>query len=353
MSGNPINRPTDRQHPIQHSFFKKAVSLFAPMLLIVLLVSETIYAKQKIITQDLFSASFPTDQQGWACGRWGTVLYTEDGGRNWVRQESGIDYTLSSISFISPKKGWAVGEEGTIIHTEDGGRTWVKQTCPVHYFLMGVCFATDQKGWAVTEWTTILHTDDGGKNWHVQHKGEDYILKSVSFCDPLNGWAAGEYGYIYHTSDGGLTWEHQAGSFAFSEEAFELVGENTLFDVHAVDPKQAWVVGIDGYIARTLDSGTTWDKLKSGMKLTQLFGVSADSQGSNILIGGNSVLIKISDGGKHFSVPKVEPPVTYGWIYGIAPRGSKGFVAVGKEGWIYLSDAQGAAWQRSKVAKGS
>jgi photosystem II stability/assembly factor-like uncharacterized protein len=170
----------------------------------------------------------------------------------------------------------------------------------------------------------------------------------VSFCDPLNGWVAGEYGYIYHTSDGGRTWEHQAGSFAFSEEAFELVGENTLFDVHAVDPNRAWVVGIDGYVARTLDGGTTWEKVETGFEMTQLFGVCSDIRGNTILIGGKKVLITGSNGGARFSVPEIEPPVIYGWIYGIAPRGTKGFVAVGKEGWIYLSDPMGTSWQRQK-----
>ncbi len=52
-------------------------------------------------------------------------------------------------------------------------------------------------------------------------------------------------------------------------------------------------------------------------------------------------------------VPEIDPPVEYGWIYGIAPRGSKGFVAVGKEGWIYLGDSKGEVWQRSKTGKGS
>ncbi|MCP4578570.1 MAG: hypothetical protein GY846_20030 [Deltaproteobacteria bacterium] len=274
-------------------------------------------------------------------------MHTEDGGKSWGRQDSGTDYTLCAISFADSQNGWAVGAGGTIIHTEDGGKTWLKQECPVDYYLMGVCFVNAQKGWVVTEWTTILYTEDGGANWQVQYTEADYILKSVSFCDPLNGWVSGEYGYIYHTSDGGRTWEHQAGYFGMSEEDFVLVGENTLFDIFAIDPMTAWAAGIDGYVSKTIDGGKTWQQVEGNFPGTQLFGITSDR--GNIVIGGNRSLLTSLDGGKSFMVPKIEPSITYGWIYGVTPRGSKGFAAVGKEGWIYLSDAGGAVWQRSKV----
>ncbi len=350
MSHNANNKSKNTKSEFQHLNLQQMALLSLALFLMLFSFAETAHAQQnRAIKQDLFSVSFSTEQQGWACGRWGSVLHTDDGGKNWDLQDSSTDYALSSICFSDPQNGWAVGENGTIIHTGDGGRCWERQKCPVDYFLMGVCFVTDRKGWAVSEWTTILYTEDGGENWQVQFTGEDYCLNSVSFCDPQNGWAAGEYGYIYHTSDGGRTWEHQAGAFAFSEEAFELVGENTLFDVYAVDPNRAWAVGIDGHITRTLDGGTTWEKVESGVKMAQLFGICSDSQGSTILIGGKGLLITSSDAGKRFSVPEITPPVTYGWLYRIAPRGSNGFVAVGKDGWIYLSDKKGISWHRSSA----
>ena len=355
MSENPINlRYPSHKKSVFFSVPLKQLVLVVPVLYLFFLSFPVVSPAQQALTlvPDLFSVSFPTEQQGWASGRWGTVLHTEDGGQSWVRQKSGTDYTLISITFIDSQNGWAVGDGGTIVHTEDGGKTWVKQECPVNYYLMGVCFVDDQKGWAVTEWTNILHTVDGGKNWEVQFSEADYILKSVSFCDPLNGWAAGEYGYIYHTSDGGLTWEHQAGSFALSETVFELVGENTLFDIVAIDPMTAWAAGIDGYVTATTDGGKTWNEVKGDFPRTQLFGITSDRQG-RIITAGNRNLITSSDGGKSFAVPKIEPPVKYGWIYGITPRGSKGFAAVGKEGWIYLSDSSGLSWQRSEFDKGN
>ncbi len=357
MFSSGINNPINRL-PAFFNIYLTRVGALLPVLFstffsILLLVPQIADSQQgRPVKQDLFSVSFPTEQQGWACGRWGTVLYSGDGGRSWTQQNSSTDFTLSSICFVDAKTGWAVGEKGSIIHTKDGGQHWAKQKCPVDYFLMGAYFVDAQKGWAVTEWTTILYTEDGGKNWEVQFKDDDYILKAVSFCDPLNGWAVGEYGYIYHTADGGRNWEHQAGSFTLTD-SFELIGGNTLFDVVAIDPMRAWVVGIDGYIAGTPDGGATWDELKSDVPKTQLFGISSDRQGDTLLIGGKGILLASPDRGIHFTNPKVEPPVTYGWIYGITPRGSKGFAAVGKEGWIYLGDAGGKAWQRSETPRGN
>ena len=341
------------------SYWPPASSAFTiiPVVLIIFLLLCVVFSASEIaiaqeggsVREDLFSVSFPNEQQGWACGRWGTVLHTGDGGQRWVKQDSSTDYTLSSISFPDPKNGWAVGEGGTIIHTKDGGQNWVNQKCPVGYFLMGVSFTDENKGWAVTEWTNILHTEDGGENWRVQFKDDDFVLKSVSFCDAFNGWVAGEYGFIYHTADGGQTWEHQAGSFAMSEDSFELVGGNTLFNVLAIDPVRALVVGIDGYLARTVDGGKTWEKIGEGIPKTQLFGVCTDRQANTIIIGGKRNLLVGSDGNTHFKTPEIDPPVTYGWIYGITPRGSKGFVAVGKEGCIYLADSKGETWHRATI----
>lgn len=299
---------------------------------------------QKIFSHDLFSVSFPTDKEGFTCGRWGTILHTKDGGENWTRQTSGTDYTLSSISFVDSKRGWIVGDQGTILHTKDGGETWVSQKSPVPYFLMGVHFVDANKGWAVGEKTHVLHTIDGGKTWKVQFSDEDYILKSVSFYDDKNGWVAGEYGFIYHTNNGGDTWTQQAGGFGFSEETGELLAGNILFEIVAVSPEVAWAVGIDGYVTKTVDGGATWEQVDKGIPTTHLFGVT--HQANNIIIGGRTYLLHSSDSGKNFRTAVTEPKITYGYIYGITRRGKTGFVAVGKSGWIYLADQKALAWRR-------
>lgn len=320
--------------------------VFALAVLICVPVVSPAFVGQRM-TDDLFSVSFGSVKHGWAVGRWGSVLHTADGGRTWEKQNSGVNYTLSSVSFVDEKNGWAVGDQGTILHTADGGKTWEKQKSPVTYFLMGTAFATKDKGWIVTERTNILHTEDGGKTWAVQYKDQDFILKSVSFCDERNGWAVGEYGFVYHTADGGRTWAHQAGEFGFSEETGEVVGGHYLFDIVAVNPKSAWVVGIDGYVAKTEDAGKTWRKQMTGVPKTHLFGVSVGEKG--VLIAGDGVLLRTTDGGATWQKVKVEPSIRYGWLYRIGKRGKEGFMAVGQAGWIYGADTSAGEWRRAET----
>jgi photosystem II stability/assembly factor-like uncharacterized protein len=233
---------------------------------------------------------------------------------------------------------------GIILHTADGGKTWEKQKSPVSYFLMGVYFANSLKGWVVTEWTHILHTEDGGKTWGVQFKDEDYILKAISFSDSQNGWAVGEYGYIYHTSNGGVSWKKEAGSFGLSEETGDVVAEPFLFNVVAIDSQTAWAVGIDGYVTRTVDGGKTWSPVKTGAPKTHLFCVASDRK-ETILIGGRGVLLTSIDRGRSWRVPEFKPPITYGWIYGLAWNGASRNIAVGWKGAIYESSSINS-WQR-------
>jgi len=306
--------------------------------------------KEKVMSEDLLSVSFPTEKEGWACGRWGVVLHTVDGGKTWTLQSSGTENTLVSIHFVDPQNGWAVGEEGTILHTGDGGKNWEKQKNPVPFYLMKVYFVTPLKGWIVGERTHILSTVDGGKTWNIQFKDEDFILKSISFCDPLHGWAVGEYGYIYHTKDGGTTWMKQAGNFDISDETGAVEGGNFLFDITAVDSQTAWAVGIDGYVIRTVDGGKTWKEVKIDAPKTQLFCVASNRAGT-VLIGGNGTILISMDNGKTWKNPKFEPPIIYGWLYGLARRGPSEFVAVGWDGSIYLSDSKNplSSWHRVKM----
>ncbi|MCX5831914.1 MAG: YCF48-related protein [Deltaproteobacteria bacterium] len=331
---------------------RKVVSVFGILLLLFSFVWGALASPDKkgpqISRDDLFSVTFPTENNGWACGRWGTVLRTDDSGKTWSRQETGTDYTLTSISFVDLQHGWAIGDEGTIIHTADGGKTWNAQISPVPFFLMAVQFVTPSKGWIVTERTHILSTEDGGKHWNIQFKKDDYILKSVSFCDPLNGWAAGEYGLIYHTKDGGKTWVKEAGSFTISERTGMVEGEDQLFRITAVTPQIAWAVGIDGRVAKTVDGGKNWKDVKVPVPKNSLFCIATNKTGT-IAIGGKRAFVWSVDGGATWNKPEFKPAFTYGWLYGLTSRGASGFTAVGGEGAIYRHDGgkASALWQRS------
>lgn len=293
---------------------------------------------------DLFSVSFPTPLEGWACGRWGTVLHTADGGRTWARQDSGVDCQLNAIMFADQNNGWAVGDVGIIIHSEDGGKSWKTQTSPSRKILLGVYFVTSKKGWAVGKESTILFTENGGLTWQEQTIGVPWTLHGVSFYDENNGWAAGEYGFIYHTQDGGATWQKQAGEFGFNPDQFLVVADNYLFNITAITAEKAVAVGIDGTMKGTEDGGATWEKINTDLPLIHLFGVTCSQE--RLFLAARSNIYEGPIIGGSFKPVELIPPVPYGYIYNITPRGDDGFAAVGKEGRIYLSDKTGSTWNR-------
>ena len=331
-----IGSKRSKQRPakliLRRSQYEALYMLVFSFLLQLILIAP-VHSAQTHLKQDLFSVSFPTAQMGWACGRLGTIVHTSDGGASWHDQNSNTPFTLTGISFPDASNGWVVGDGGIILHTSDGGENWSKQNCPFERYLMDVQFVNRKKGWAVGEGTSILFTEDGGNTWHFQFQDVDFILKSISFCDDSNGWAVGEYGYIYHTGDAGRNWVQQGGYFGFSEETGDIQGGNFLFDVLAVNPTTCWAVGIDGCILKTVDSGKTWKKLSTQVPKTHLFAIISDRQGE-LFLAGNGLLMACDEDARLESV-KTQPTIKYGWLYGLAPQGKSGFVAVGRNGWIY------------------
>lgn len=59
----------------------------------------------------------------YACGWYGDIFKSTDGGNNWIELNSGLSNTttLYGIFFINDTIGWAVGQNGTIVRTSNGG----------------------------------------------------------------------------------------------------------------------------------------------------------------------------------------------------------------------------------------
>jgi photosystem II stability/assembly factor-like uncharacterized protein len=214
------------------------------------------------IYDDLFSVSPVDENHAVAVGYHGAAYWTDNGGADWHKGDTGTKMLLYSVSMADAEHGWAVGQLGTILRTDDGGKTWhpqpnLKTDEGVHLF--GVHAVDANTAWAVGEWGTRIFTEDAGETWQdnsvlvtLDHpmfvwlspsdqekvrEGEkvyeDVGLNFVSCLDPPSQscWIIGEFGYIYRSDDRGKTWRRG-----------EVVGDVFMDPI----PLGHNVIGIDG-----------------------------------------------------------------------------------------------------------
>jgi photosystem II stability/assembly factor-like uncharacterized protein len=188
------------------------------------------------------------DETLWSVGKRGIIIRSTDGGNTW-KNKSKPEFSESDFKgsfFENASLGWVVGDE-RILFTSDGGVNWIEQTQQAGIELYGVDFVDVLRGWTVGENGTILHTTNGGSSWIPQFSGTSTRLLSVDFVDLLNGWAVGDDGWAIYTTTGGLIWTRK-----------DLFTETPLNSVDFVDSQHGWIAGSDGSIFQTSDLGTNW-----------------------------------------------------------------------------------------------
>ena len=91
------------------------------------------YVAAGIDDASLNAVSAPSPDRVWVVGDRGAIWATTDGGRNWVKQESGTTANLHAVAFKNGQEGCAVGglpgalarlSRCVILRTTDGGQTW-------------------------------------------------------------------------------------------------------------------------------------------------------------------------------------------------------------------------------------
>ncbi|MCD4796891.1 MAG: carboxypeptidase regulatory-like domain-containing protein, partial [Candidatus Cloacimonetes bacterium] len=155
------------------------------------------------------------------------IYYTDDGGQNWVRQES-ANYNLGGsfpniAHFFNENDGFAqgdpVGGYYELYTTTDGGSTWIRVPevdipAPLtgEFGIVGYYDAVGDNVWWGTNKGRVFRSNDKGYTWEVSVTtlgGSTYT--DVTFKDAMNGIAqdknAATTGTICETSDGGVTWQ--------------------------------------------------------------------------------------------------------------------------------------------------
>jgi len=294
--------------------------------------------------ENLHSVCCVDTEHIWACGNYGTILFSRDGGKTWQPQDSGIDdFMLGSIVFADTKNGWAAGVNGTVIHTADGGVSWHPQNSGTRSNLLDLFFTDPEYGWAVGELGTVIHTRDGGKTWTRQMDEQDAILNDVFFVDRQTGWIVGEFGTILHTRDSGKSWQCQVCK-DIAPEISELEWEKplpALYGICFTSRDCGWIAGMDGVILKTADGGQHWQKLSSDTD-KPLYSITIKGS-KGFVVGCKGVYLVSADGGLTWK-PQNDVLKTKFWLREIAVADNLGLI-VGARGTIARSDTGGKTWE--------
>lgn len=102
----------------------------------------------------------------WVVGERGAILHSADGGASWHSQLAPLDRSLTAVAFRDESHGVAVGLDGTILTTENGGRDWNDRSLHGLPHLYDV--ATDGDGWlAVGERDVLLRAGSDAHEWQL------------------------------------------------------------------------------------------------------------------------------------------------------------------------------------------
>ncbi|MFH1194347.1 MAG: YCF48-related protein, partial [bacterium] len=241
----------------------------------------------------LYGVEFLNEDVGFACGHYGTLLKTTNGGNEWSNTNVGIDETLMGIQFIDNNIGYLFGYHH-VFKTTDGGNTWViKYIASDNIFWEDIHFLNSNFGFLVARGGVILKTTDGGDNWTQLSSGTTDDYYAVYCLSESTILIVGEDCAI-KSSNSGNTWSPiqmpflgQFREINFVGNCGYIVGPYPSVILKSTDYGNSWVTvnngpneflntiefsdpfngiaaGSNGLILETSDAGNTWHQVNSG-----------------------------------------------------------------------------------------
>ncbi len=272
-------------------------------------------------------------EDGWvAVGERGHILLTSDG-ESWQQAQSVP--TKSTLTAIVSQQGslWAVGHDATILFSSDGGNNWLVQNEDKEGdAFMDILFLTQNHGFAIGAYGLLLETNDAGKNWEFRDLNEDTIdplfdpeagAEEVDKDDYMAQFAdlgcyemlechlntivalpgnrllmMGERGFGFRSSDLGKTWQ-----------AIRLQYEGSMFGSIVTNSNCVLTFGLRGNAFKSCDFGATWQKIVTGTEATLMGGALNRQQ--IVLVGASGTVVTGFEKGLDFTSRNLESGVDF------------------------------------------
>lgn len=296
---------------------------------------ETITANPEVETtlnifNDIF---FLSPAVGYCVGSQGRILFTDDGGKNWLTRESGVKTNLISLFVLDKNHIWVGGENGTILYGD--GQHWKLQLADLNAKIYGIQFWDPNNGFAIAG-NRILATSDGGANWRVVSQKAEISQVGIQFHKPGTGWTYGG------TADSGavlLRWEQ------FKPARVKMPASTRFFyDMELNDTENGWLVGSGSQLLRTRDGGRTWNYQSVNIESGMIYKIDFVDQMHGWLISQLGEIYRTQNGGESWELAHQTPHLLLDLHF--VDRKS-GWV-VGNDGLILKTEDGGETWVRQE-----
>jgi photosystem II stability/assembly factor-like uncharacterized protein len=263
------------------------------------------------------STYFFNPDTGWAVGDNGAIIYTKTGGREWIKQNSGVNEILLRVHSYDGKTVIAAGFNGTVLRSVNEGKNWEKIPVPVTGNIWCVRMLDEKLGWACGTSTSLIKTTDGGVNWQYVETGYPGIWYwDMAFLSKDTFYVSCTGGVFLKTEDGGKTW------------IFNSVNKNiSLYTIKVFNPQRIVAGGGEGYIAYTDDGGKSWSYSQLDISINS-FAFVNDSLG--YALGTDDLaILRTTDGGKKWKYFRTEPRILVGRNHVSFVNDSVGYITGG------------------------
>lgn len=187
----------------------------------------------------------------------------------WYEIPTGTNKKLNAIDFPTPSVGYIGGNDSLLLKSIDGGETWTEINYTGVTFNIGadsildIQFVTESIGYMTAgNFGGIYKTIDGGLSWTgVTPFGNLCFVDGLFFFDENNGFVGGSGCFIGETIEkmnGGVM-----GSTTINTPTWDAT--NLVVDIDFLNSNFGLAASYSGYILRTLDGGSTWDTIPSGL----------------------------------------------------------------------------------------
>lgn len=264
-----------------------------------------------------------------AVGERGTIVYSDNSGKDWTQAEVPASVTLTAVHFPSPLSGWAVGHDGLILTSQNGGKTWTRQFDgnQANALMLEAAQGRLRRAQAARQDpATLQRLKDTLEDAMAGAKfGPSRPLFDVWFASATVGYAVGSFGQVFRTGDAGAHWA-LAGIEAVNPDGLHINAVSGQADGAVLLAAEA------GKLFRLGAGATAWQRLDTGYA-GQLFGAREfqDGGGASVILayGFGGTVFRSSDQGRHWRA---------------IPTGTKKSLTASvmlDDGTLYLSAADG------------